>query len=461
MTSYRKVHFIAIGGSIMHSLAIDLHRKGVQVSGSDDEVFEPSRSRLAQYGLLPATMGWDPSRIRADLDAVIVGMHAKKDNPELMKARELGLALYSFPEFIYKHAEDKQRIVVAGSHGKTTITAMVMHVLHQLGRPFDYVIGASVEGFDNNIRLSEEAPLIIIEGDEYPAAPIAPKPKFLYYNPHIILISGIAWDHANVYPTLDDYVRQFEKLADKSVKAGALIYNDEDPLTVTVACAKERPDVSMVPYTTHPYRVVGGHYELLAEGRPPVPLLIFGRHNMSNIEAARRICQRIGITEDQFYKAIASFKGAQRRLQLVEEGHSVALFNDFAHAPSKVAASIQALRERNPDRRLVACLELHTYSSLSTAFLPQYQNSMKEAHVRVVYFNPEKLRQKGYNLLNADYIRQAFNDPELHVFQDRQSLQSFLEKHVEAGTNVLLMSSGNFDNLDIQAIGKRLCINLS
>lgn len=460
MVRHQKIHFIAIGGSIMHSLAIELKQQGVEVSGSDDEIFEPSRSRLATHGLLPKEEGWFPERIHKDLDAVIVGMHAKADNPELQRAQSLGIPVYSFPEFIYRFAEDKQRIVVAGSHGKTTITSMIMHVLKHYGRSFDYVVGAKVEGFDNNIRLSEEAPVIIIEGDEYPAAVFKPEPKFFYYHPHITVISGIAWDHANVYPTEDEYVRQFEKLADLgSVKAGSIVYNKEDARLSSIVEGKERPDVSLIPYQTHPYRVQNGLYELKLPNKSHLAVEIFGKHNMANIAAAKAVCMRIGITEDMFYEAIRSFKGAQRRLQLISQSPAISVFSDFAHAPSKVKASIGALKERNPERRLLACLELHTYSSLNRNFLPQYKDSMKAADLRAVYFNPAKLLQKGLPTLHADDIRNAFNDPELQVFDDSRQMQEFIEKQVEPGMNVLLMSSGNFDNLDLQAVGQKLCIN--
>lgn len=460
MVRHQKIHFIAIGGSIMHSLAIELKRQGVEVSGSDDEIFEPSRSRLAAHGLLPEKEGWFPERIHKDLDAVIVGMHAKADNPELQKAQSLGIPVYSFPEFIYRFAEDKQRIVVAGSHGKTTITSMIMHVLKHYGRSFDYVVGAKVEGFENNIRLSKEAPVIIIEGDEYPAAVFSPEPKFCYYHPHITVISGIAWDHANVYRSEADYVRQFEKLADLgSVKAGSIVYNKEDARLSSIIEGKERPDVTLLPYETHPHRVQNGRYELTLPDKKHVPVAVFGKHNMSNIAAAKAVCMRIGITESMFYEAIGSFKGAQRRLQLISENGSMSIFSDFAHAPSKVKASIAAVKDRNPERRLLACLELHTYSSLNKEFLPQYRDSMKAADLRLVYFNPAKVKQKGLPALHADDIRQAFNDPELHVFDDSQAMKAFIETHVEPGMNVLLMSSGNFDNLDLQAIGQKLCIN--
>ncbi|WP_038028407.1 UDP-N-acetylmuramate--L-alanine ligase [Thermonema rossianum] len=460
MVRHQKIHFIAIGGSIMHSLAIELKRQGWEVSGSDDEIFEPSRSRLAAHGLLPEKEGWFPERVHNGLDAVIVGMHAKADNPELQKAQTLGIPVYSFPEFIYRFAEDKQRIVVAGSHGKTTITSMIMHVLHHYGRSFDYVVGAKVEGFENNLRLSEEAPVIVIEGDEYPAAVFSPEPKYCYYHPHITVISGIAWDHANVYPEEAVYVQQFEKLAELgSVKAGSIVYNKEDVRLSRIVEGKERPDVSLIAYETHPYRVQNGRYELKLPDKRYLPVEVFGKHNMANIAAAKAVCLRIGITEDMFYEAIRSFKGAQRRLQLISENGSVSVFSDFAHAPSKVRASIAAVKERNPDRRLLACLELHSYSSLNQAFLPQYADSMKAAEVRVVYFNPKKLKQKGLPDLQADTIRRAFNDPDLHVFDDSQAMQAFIEKHVEPGMNVLLMSSGNFDNLDLQAVGQKLCIN--
>ena len=454
MSDIQKVHFIAIGGSAMHNLALALHIQGLQVSGSDDEIYEPSRSRLAAQGLLPSEMGWFPERISPDLDAVIVGMHARKDNPEVQRARELEIPIYSYPEYIHQTCIDKQRVVIAGSHGKTTITAMVMHVLQHLGRRFDYLVGAQVEGFEVMVRISEEAPLMVIEGDEYPASPLAPKPKFLYYKPHITLISGVMWDHMNVYPSVNDYVRQFDKLADGSPKGGCLIYNDDDHIA-NMICAKEREDVLSIPYQAHPHVLKDGKvYLKTSEG--DVPLQIFGEHNMQNLAGAKAVCLRLGINEPDFYQAIQSFKGAKNRLELLAENGQSAFYKDFAHAPSKVKATTKAMKKQYPQRSLVACVELHTFSSLNKEFLPQYKESLQAADTALVYFNPHTLAHKQLPALSKEEIAAAFQHKDLQVFDDSQALEAYLQQQNWQNKNLLMMSSGTFGQLDLSDLAKQM-----
>jgi UDP-N-acetylmuramate: L-alanyl-gamma-D-glutamyl-meso-diaminopimelate ligase len=450
----QRVHFIAIGGSVMHNLAIALHKEGHTVTGSDDEIYEPSRSALTQHGLLPDTEGWRPDKITADIDVVIVGMHAKKDNPELLKAQQLGLQLFSFPEYIYEHSKDKQRIVVAGSHGKTTITAIIIHVLNYFKRKFDYVIGAKIAGLDLTVKLSG-APIIVIEGDEYLSSPLDPTPKFLRYQHHIGLISGIAWDHANVFPSEEEYVRQFDLFADQTPKGGILIYCEQDSMALMIG-KKERNDVLEISYKSHPHASDNHGQFFLTNGKEKHPIKIFGSHNFQNLSGAKEVLKKIGITTEQFFEAISSFEGAAGRLQKIKENESVTVYKDFAHAPSKVKATVKAVKEIYPSRDLVACVELHTYSSLNKKFIPQYKDSMKTAQVPVVYYDSEKMIKKNLEPLSENDIKAAFANPSLHVFNDINKLKEFILSQHWKNKNLLMMSSGNFGGMDLYALADKI-----
>lgn len=449
-----KVHFIALGGIVMHNLAIALHKKGLEVSGSDDEIYEPSYSRLKENGLLPEKSGWQPEKITKDLDAVILGMHARADNPELVKAQELGLKIYSYPEYIYQQSQNKQRIVIAGSHGKTTITSMVLHVLKYFNKDFDYLVGAGIEGFDLMVKLSKSAPIIIIEGDEYPASPIDKNPKFLHYHHHIGLVSGIAWDHINVYPTFDAYVKEFDRFADMTPKGGTLIYCEEDNMA-SVICGKERADVNRIEYQTPKYKIKDNVTYLDTE-EGEIPIQIFGKHNMQNLEAARVLLKNIGITNKDFYQAIQSFKGASNRQQLVASNSHTAVFKDYAHAPSKLEATTKAVKEQFKDRKLVACFELHTFSSLNKSFLSQYQNSLNSVDTAIVYFNPKTVEHKKLNPISKEDIVNGFQRKDLKVFTDSNELQEYLLSFDWGDTNLLLMSSGNFNGLDFKSFAQKI-----
>jgi UDP-N-acetylmuramate: L-alanyl-gamma-D-glutamyl-meso-diaminopimelate ligase len=445
------IHFISIGGSAMHNLALALHQQGYVITGSDDEVYEPSRTRLHAQGLLPDVMGWFPDRIHAGLSAVIVGMHARKDNPELAQAQALGLRMYSYPEFIFQNSEQKHRVVIAGSHGKTTITAMILHVLQFHGRQFDYLVGAQVAGFETMARLTDDsrgqgAPLVVIEGDEYPASPIDGRPKFLLYQPHIALISGIAWDHVNVYPTYESYVNQFELLAEAMPKGGALIFDKTDDM-LNVIGEKDRPDVQKVPYEAHPAEIIDGQTVLLTKAGQRVPVLVFGEHNLKNLAGAMVVCDRLGITDEQFYAAIASFTGAARRLEKRTDSDGRLVFRDFAHAPSKVEATTQAVKAQYPDKKLLAVVELHTFSSLNKAFLPQYRAKLAAADVAAVYFNQHTLEIKRLAPITSADIMAAFDQPNLHVFTETADLKTFLDSQRSQTDITLLMSSGTFGGL--------------
>ena len=433
------LHFIAIGGAAMHNIAIALHLKGNVVTGSDDEIFEPSKSRLRVHGLLPAKPGWYPEKIKADTDAVIVGMHARQDNPELLRALELNVRIYSFPEFLYEQTKNKKRVVIGGSHGKTTITSMIMHVLKNAGVKFDYMVGSQVEGFETMAGISDESKIAIFEGDEYLSSPIDPRPKFHLYKPHIAVISGIAWDHINVFPTFDIYCEQFRKFTDQIEPNGMLIYFENDQ-HVRKIVDQLRSDIEKIPYDTHSQSVENDD-TFLVRNENKYKVTFFGKHNMQNISAAFRVCELLGISESDFYCAIQSFTGAKKRLQLIHQSKDSNVYLDFAHSPSKLKATIDAVKHQFPDRRLLACIELHTFSSLTKEFLQQYRNTMKQADVKVIFYDPETLRHKQLEMLDPDFIAQSFGDAQIIVFNDKNSFRSFLYSGELKGYNKLLISS--------------------
>ena len=450
MQKEKKVHFIAIGGNVMHSLAIAMKNNGYKISGSDDEIFEPSKSRLNKNQLLPNSMGWDDNKITPQLDAVILGMHAKLDNPELIKAKELGLKIYSYPEFIRKESSNKQRIVISGSHGKTTITAIILHVLDKIGKPCDYLIGAQIAGFKNMVRLSD-SPIIIIEGDEYPCSPLDPTPKLLKYEHHIGLISGIAWDHANIYKTFKDYVQQFHAFADSSPKAGSLIYCKEDNLAKEIG-SKKRIDVNQIEYKTHKYKVKNGVTYLISDRRE-IPIQIFGEHNMQNINGAKALLKRIGVTDEVFYEAIQSFIGVESRSEKIAEKRNTTLYKDFAHAPSKVSATIKGFKNQFPEKKLIACLELHTFSSLNKNFISEYHNTLNLADQALVYFDPEVVAKKNLENISKDDIRNAFSAKKLTVATNISEVESFI-KSIDTSTksNIVMMTSGKFGGINFSSL---------
>ena len=445
---YMKIHLIAIGGNAMHNLAIALKEKGYEVSGSDDEIFEPSRSRLQRHGLLPSTMGWDADRIHEGLDAVILGMHARADNPELIRVRQLGLKIYSYPEYLYEQCKDKRRVVVAGSHGKTTVTAMVMHVLRLNNIDFDYMVGAQVDGFDTMVRLSDEAKIAVFEGDEYLSSANDPRPKFHLYRPHLALITGIAWDHINVFPTFDNYVEQFRIFNGLIEHGGKLFYYADDPVLEGIVNEADSKHLHVQTYFQHPHQVRDGKTFLVTEDNNLVEIPIFGNHNMQNISAALKICCELGLTAEQFYNAIGSFKGAAKRLQTLMENEHTRVFLDFAHSPSKVQATVNAVKQQYPSRRLVACLELHTFSSLSEEFLEQYKETMADADIAWVYYNPETVKHKKLAFFEPETVHKAFGVSGLEVFTDTKILIQKFKRMDWFDKNLLIMTSGNFNGVD-------------
>jgi len=446
LNQIKQVHFIAIGGSVMHNLALALHKNNIKVTGSDDEIYEPASGKLKSAGL-NASIGWNTDLVHKDLDSVILGMHAKEDNPELKKAQELGLPILSFPEFIREVSANKQRVVVGGSHGKSSITAMIMHVLQSAGKTFDYLVGAEIDGFDLTVQISE-APIIIIEGDEYLASKIDPQPKFLKYDHHIGVISGIKWDHKNVFPTFEDYAKQFDLFADKTPKAGSLVYCEEDHLANIVG-AKEREDVRKLPYAAHDAEIKEGVTYLKTKDQGKVKISVFGKHNLQNIKAAHEVCNILGISDQKFYEAIATFKGAKNRLELLAENNGLKVFKDYAHAPSKLKAAVSALHHQYSNGKICIAYELHTFSSLDKAFLKEYKDTLKHADVAFIYVNPNNLKIEADNSLSENDIKEAFNKPDLQFFSDEDKLKEALEDQKGDVSTFAFLSSGHFGDLNL------------
>lgn len=447
-----RVHFIAIGGAAMHNLALALHEKGYQVTGSDDAIFEPSKSRLEKKGLLPNDLGWFPERITTDLDAVILGMHAKKDNAELLRAQELGVKIYSYPEFLYEQSKDKTRVVIGGSHGKTTITSMILHVMNYHDVKVDYMVGAQLEGFDTMVHLTEENEFIVLEGDEYLTSPIDLRPKFHLYQPNIALLSGIAWDHINVFPTFENYVDQFRIFTNLITKGGILVYNEEDPTVKQVAEECEN-QIRKIAYQTPEYSVENGT-TLLETPDGAMPIEVFGAHNLNNLAGAKWICQCMGVDEAEFYEAIATFKGASKRLEKIAESANKVAYKDFAHSPSKVSATTKAVKNQYPDRKLVACLELHTYSSLNAEFLKEYQGALDAADVAVVFYSPDAVKIKQLEEVTYDQIANSFERNDLIIYTNPTEFKDFLFTQNLDNSALLLMSSGNYGGLNFDEVKK-------
>jgi UDP-N-acetylmuramate: L-alanyl-gamma-D-glutamyl-meso-diaminopimelate ligase len=443
-----RIHFIAVGGSAMHNLAITLHRNGHQISGSDDSIYEPSRSRLEKEGLLPQSLGWDPTQIDASLDAIILGMHAKEDNPELLAAKALSIDIYSYPEYLYEATKEKTRVVIGGSHGKTTITAMILHVLDYWDITTDFMVGAQLEGFDIMTQLTDDHDFVVLEGDEYLSSAIDRRPKFLLYKPNIALISGIAWDHVNVFPTEEDYIEQFRLFIDSITAGGILIYNQDDEILEELVL-KSQNQIRKIPYKTHPFKINDGQTALDSD-EGPIPLQIFGNHNMSNLSGALLVCSQMGVEPVMFYEAIPSFTGAAKRLELFSDRSGKRIYRDFAHAPSKVQATTQAVREQFPNDLFLACLELHTFSSLDASFIQTYANCLAQSDIAVVFIDDEARKAKGKDPLDEQTIRSAFAHQSLYVFYENESLFSWLRQ--QSAWIVLMMSSGHFGGLDLQRL---------
>ncbi len=449
-----KVHFIAIGGSAMHNLAISLCKKGYQVTGSDDEIFEPSKTRLEKYGILPANIGWNPDKITPDIDAIILGMHARNDNPELIKARKLNLKIYSYPEYLYEQTKSKTRVVIGGSHGKTTITSMIMHVLKFHDMQFDYMVGAQIDGFETMVSLSENASIAVFEGDEYLSSTLDPRPKFHLYQPHIALISGIAWDHINVFPTFENYKEQFSIFIDKIEKEGCLFYYKNDDVLKEMV-KQSHNLIEKTGYCAHSY-TRRNNKTFLIDIDKEIPLQIFGEHNLQNISGAKLVCNQLGLSDDKFYQAISEFKGAAKRLELLAENDTTKIFLDFAHSPSKLNATVNAVKEQFPERKLLAIMELHTFSSLNANFLDEYAGSLDKADVGVVYFNPEVIKHKRLKPITKEQVKESFQNENLIVFTSQKDLMNYIISSDLTNKDLLLMSSGNFSGTDLKDFANKL-----
>lgn len=438
----------------MHQLAIALKRKGYQITGSDDEIFEPAKTNLAKEGILPDEIGWHPGKITKDLNAVILGMHAKADNPELQKAKELGVSIYSFPEYIFQESKNKTRVVVGGSHGKTTTTSMIVHVLKENKKDFDYLVGAKLQGFDQSVDITN-APVIVCEGDEYPASIVEKRPKFHFLFPHIAIITGIAWDHINVFPTFDNYLEQFRIFINKIEPNGHLIYNDTDSILKELVETHARTDIHYHPYRVPDHSITNGITRVTIEAMA-TELKVFGDHNLLNLNAAWLACKELGVSAEQFIKAISSFTGAAKRLELLAKNDSTVFYRDFAHAPSKVKATIEAVKNQFPDRKFVAALELHTYSSLNEAFMKEYKGAMDKADEACVFYSKHALELKRMPNLPKDVVKNGFAKDNLQVFNNRTELENWLNSLDYENAVVVFMSSGNYDGLDAQDFARTI-----
>ena len=452
-----KIHFIAVGGSAMHNLAIALHLKDYSVTGSDDNIFEPSKSRLDKHGLLPKKIGWFPSKISSDIDFVILGMHAKADNPELLEAKIKKIKILSYPEFIYEMSKDKTRVVIGGSHGKTSITAMILHVLNSNNKDIDFMVGAQLEGFETMVHLTDKNDFILLEGDEYLSSPVDRRPKFHLYQPNIALISGISWDHINVFPTKENYINQFIKFIDTIVPGGVLVYNklDKEVERITLNCEKS---IRKLEYSV-PENFIKNGITFLKTDEGDIPLNIFGDHNLNNLAGAKLVCQLMGVHDEEFYSSIISFKGADKRLETVLKMKDRNVFKDFAHSPSKVVASTKALKKQFYERKLIAILELHTFSSLNENFINEYRNTLKSADIAILYYNPKAVLKKGLSKLDHQKIKIAFNDDRLNIFNNSSKLEDFLLKQSYSNSNLLFMSSGNYASIDLDLLINKIRIS--
>ena len=449
-----KVHFISIGGSVMHQLAIALQGKGYQVTGTDDEIFEPALTHLRDKGLLPSAFGWQPELITPDLDAVILGMHAKADNPELIKAQELGLSIYSFPEYIFHESQQKKRVVVGGSHGKTTTTSMIMHVLKTCHQDFDYLVGAKLAGFDQSVKVTN-APTIVCEGDEYLASALLRQPKFHFLFPHVAILTGIAWDHINVFPTFEFYLEQFVIFMNKIEAGGVLIYNETDEVLNKLVLSNKRDNIRYIPYKVPAHQITNGQTYITLDGVEG-PLSVFGDHNLLNMQAAYYACTELGITAQDFVHAMANFTGASKRLELLANNEHCNIYRDFAHAPSKVIATIEAVKQQFPSRKLIGVLELHTYSSLNKEFMHQYKGALEKTDTAVVFYSKHALQIKGLPELPESYVVEGFDKNGLLVMTDKTALEQWLRKQDYSNTNLVLMSSGNYDGIDLPSFAPTL-----
>ena len=446
----KKVHFIAIGGSVMHNLAITLKQLGYEVSGSDDKIYDPSKSRLEKQNLLPDKLGWNPNTIDEEIDFIVLGMHAKKENPELIRALELGCKIYSYPELIYEFSKTKTRIVIGGSHGKTTVTAMILHVLSFYNINIDYLLGAQIEGFEKMVNLTKSNEFILIEGDEYLSSPIDKSPKFHKYNSNIAVITGIAWDHINVFPSFENYVSQFEKFIESITDGGVLVFNSNDDLVTKIVNSSTK-SIRKIQYSTVDHELINGTtYIKTSEGN--IPLEVFGDHNLSNLCAAKQICSLLGVFDDEFYAAIANFKGASNRLETIYRDNFKIIIKDFAHSPSKLKASIDAVKKQFLNKNIIAVYELHTFSSFSKDFINEYYGTLSNADIKIIYYDKDVSGKRSEIEIDDKIIKVAFGSNDLKVISSKNILVKNILDNSFNNSVLLLMSSGNFSSLNVNSL---------
>ncbi len=447
----KKVHLIAIGGSIMHNLALALDSQGFMLSGSDDQIFEPARTRLKNRGICPEKEGWFSEKINTDLSFVVLGMHAKPDNPELVKALELGVKVYSFPELVAEMYSNSTRIVVAGSHGKTTTTSMMMHVFKALGKQFDYLVGAQLEGFDVMVALDKKE-YSIIEGDEYLSSCLDPRPKFMHYSPQIAIITGIAWDHYNVFPTFDSYKNAFVQLI-QSMKEGSLLLWYEGDSDLAELVGEYAQHLKTIAYKESEFVIQGNKCYLISE-EACYSLEVFGRHNLQNMNSVIKVCEYLNFNSIDVCTSLSTFKGAAKRMQLLQNNGDLIIYQDFAHAPSKVKATINALRETYPYHHLHCFLELHTYSSLNKNFLPQYYSTVNECDEITIYFDPKALEIKRMEALDLQFIKDSFGRQNMNVIDNPAELKVQMDIARKGRGLLVFLGSGNWAGMELVVYNK-------
>jgi len=327
---------------------------------------------------------------------------------------------------------------------------MILHVLNYHERAVDYMVGAQLDGFETMVHLTAENDFIVLEGDEYLSSPIDRRPKFHLYKPNIALLSGIAWDHINVFPTFENYVSQFKIFTDAMVHGGIMVYNEEDATVKEVVESSEN-HIQKYPYQT-PKHFIDNGVTYLETSEGDLPLEVFGTHNLQNLAGAKWICQHMGIDEDDFYEAIASFSGASKRLEKIAENDTSVIFKDFAHSPSKVAATTKAVKKQYENSNVLACLELHTYSSLNAVFLEEYKGALDAADKAVVFYSPDAVKIKQLEAVTSAQIAKAFQREDLIIYTNPQEFKAFLFAENLKNTALVFMSSGNYGGLNLEEV---------
>lgn len=433
-----RIHFIAIGGAIMHNLAIDLHKNGHTISGSDDQIFEPSFSKLKKYSLMPKNLGWNADFITDEIDLIILGMHAKEDNLELKKALELGLKIQSFPEFVASQITDKKRVAIAGSHGKTSTTAMLMHILKDNNFEFDYLVGSELPGYESMVKLSN-APLIVIEADEYLSSKLDQRPKFLWYKPQLSVITGIAWDHINVFPTFELYKKAFTDFIDShQADSSIFFYQFDEELSKII----NNSTYKCRPYTELTAKNQGQYSIVLDNNEEEYYFPFFGNHFLQNASAAIHLAMELGLNQKDIYKALESFPGSAKRLELVWANDQLFIYRDFAHSPSKVMATIKAFSRQFKDYQVFFVFEPHTFSSQQIDFIQHYNKCFEDLNA-YIFMDKKAFALKNKPMLSGPDIENAFGTNS--ILNSATELMKEIRKSSQKSKKTVwvLMSSGN------------------